>query len=260
MDFIDIHGHYAWGVDDGIPSIEEAAKALKKAKKNHISAIVATPHVVPGTHTSDDLKAILQRIHELELMASHLNIQIYHGCELFLNHDCIHAIHQGLFIPIGNTNYLLAEFDVRKELSSEDEVEDYLYEIAFKGYTPIIAHVERYFRNDIDLERIKEFVNNGYIIQINASSLLGVHGKTVKKNAYKLIDEGLAHIIATDTHRANGHRTPCMQNVYDQLSKDYSEDILKTLMYDNPFHIIHNEPVETIKVKRSFFKRILRRR
>jgi len=260
MEFIDIHGHYAWGVDDGIPTIEEAAKALKAAKKNHITAIVATPHVVPGTHTADDLRAICRRIQELKLMASHLDIQVYQGCELFLNHDCITAIHQDLVIPFENTSYLLAEFDVRKELGSEDEVEDYLYEIEVKGYTPIIAHAERYFKDDIDLDRIEEFINSGYVIQVNASSLLGIHGKTVKKNAYKLIDEGLAHVIATDTHRAEGRRTPCMQEVYDLLSKDYSEKTLKTLMYDNPDHIIHNEPVETIEVKKSFFKKLLRRR
>lgn len=33
MQFIDTHGHYAWGIDDGMPSLEEAKEALKLAKK-----------------------------------------------------------------------------------------------------------------------------------------------------------------------------------------------------------------------------------
>ena len=45
MSFIDIHGHYAWNIDDGMPSYEDARKALELARENRISAIVATPHV-----------------------------------------------------------------------------------------------------------------------------------------------------------------------------------------------------------------------
>ena len=101
--------------------------------------------------------------------------------KLFLNHDYIQAIDHQLLIPIENTSYLLVEFDVRKELGKEYEVEDYLYEIEIKGYKPIIAHAERYFPHGIDLQRIEQWIDNGYVIQVNASSLLGVHGKTVKK-------------------------------------------------------------------------------
>ena len=56
MAFIDIHGHYAWDIDDGMPSLEDAKKALEKAKNNRISTIVATPHVVSGKHTLKDLE------------------------------------------------------------------------------------------------------------------------------------------------------------------------------------------------------------
>lgn len=260
MNFIDIHGHYAWDVDDGIPSKEDALAALKLAKKNHIVGIAATPHVVPGTHFKKEIEDIRSRIKELRVLAKPLGIAVFEGCELFLNHDCIQAIHQGLFIPYEKTSYLLAEFDVRKELGSEDEVEDYLYEIVMKGYKPVVAHVERYFKEDIDIDRVQDFVDNGYVIQVNASSLLGVHGKTVKKNAYKLIDEGLAHVIATDTHRCEGRRTPCMQDVYQELSKKYDDQVLQTLMFENPYHILKNEEVQTIEVKKSFFKKFLKRR
>ena len=58
MAFIDIHGHYAWDIDDGMPSLEDAKKALEKAKNNRISTIVATPHVVSGKHTLKDLEIL----------------------------------------------------------------------------------------------------------------------------------------------------------------------------------------------------------
>ena len=42
MQFIDIHGHYAWDVDDGIPSKEDAIKALEIAKENNITTIAVS--------------------------------------------------------------------------------------------------------------------------------------------------------------------------------------------------------------------------
>ena len=41
MQFIDLHGHYAWDIDDGIPSKEEALAALEIASKNNIITIAA---------------------------------------------------------------------------------------------------------------------------------------------------------------------------------------------------------------------------
>ena len=168
MSFIDIHGHYAWNIDDGIPSYEDARKALELARENRISAIVATPHVTPG----DDLR----------MLATEYNIDILDGCELFLNHDYQKALDQNLFIPIENTQYVLVEFDVRKEIGNEQEVEERLYDVQFKGYTPIIAHVERYFKNGLDIERVNGFIESGCIIQVNATSFLGYHGKQAKNS------------------------------------------------------------------------------
>ena len=260
MQFIDLHGHYAWDIDDGIPSKEEALAALEIASKNNIITIAATPHIIPGSHTREEIEHIKKRIEELKVLASTKHINVYAGCELFLNHDCIEAIHNDMFIPIEGTHYLLAEFDVRKELGSRDEVEDYLYEIEIKGYTPIVAHVERYFKDKLDLERIEEMIDNGYGIQINSSSLLGYHGKHAQKFAYELIDHGLVHVIASDTHRSTGKRIPCLQETFDILSKIYDYTTLKTLMYENPLHILHDEDVDSIEIKKSLFSKLFKRR
>lgn len=258
MQFIDIHGHYAWDIDDGIPSLEDAKIVLELARQNNIITIVATPHIIPEINNISDIKNIKYRIQELKVLAKKFKIDILEGSELFLNHDCIKAIHKQLFIPIEKTNYLLVEFDVRKELGYEEEVEDYLYEIEMVGYTPIIAHIERYFKKEVNIARIQNMINNGYIIQINSSSLLGVHGKTIKKNAYELIDRGLVHIIASDTHSCDGKRIPNLQYLFNILLKKYNYQTLKTLMFDNPQSILKNESVQKINAKQSFLKKLLK--
>ena len=260
MQYIDIHGHYAWGIDDGMPNKDDARKALELAKQQGVDTIVATPHVVPGQHQEKDLLDLKERIKDLKELALSYGIEILEGCELFLNYECIDALDSKIYIPIENTHYLLCEFDVRKQLGRENEVEDFLYEIEMQKLVPVIAHVERYFKDGIDLERVKEFVESGYVIQVNASSLLGVHGKKVMANAYALIDNGLAHVVASDTHRCDGQRCPRFKETFDVLSKKYDYEVVRKLMYDNPLHIIENEDVEDIEVKKSFFKKLFKRR
>ena len=257
MQFIDIHGHYAWNIDDGIRSKEEAMEALQLAKENGIVGIIATPHVVPGTHTQEDVQSFRKRMYELRILAQKYHIGVFEGCELFLNHDYLDALKKNVLIPFENTRYLMVEFDVRKPIGQPYEVEEYLHEITIKGYRPIIAHVERYFRDGMDIERVENWIENGYVIQVNTSSLLGIHGKTIKNNAYQLLENGLVHVIATDTHRSTGHRIPNTRKVYDLLSKKYDYQTLKKLLYKNPIHLLKNEEVESVEIKRSLLSKLL---
>ena len=87
------------------------------------------------------------------------------------------------FYPLANSNYVLCEFNVREKLQDSTQVEDRLYELIIRGYTPIVAHVERYFHTKIDLSRVQDWIDMGCNIQVNRTSLLGDHGRTIQKNA-----------------------------------------------------------------------------
>lgn len=261
MKFIDVHGHYAWDVDDGMPSREDAIKALKKAKENGIVAIVATPHLVCGKHDENHVKMLRERISELADLAKQFDITVFEGCELFLNDEYGYQLQNKLVIPFENTDYLLCEFDVRKKSYSNEEFEDRLYEVNMSGYKTIIAHIERYFKEPIDIDRIQDLVDDGFIIQINSTSILGLHGKTCQENAYTLLRNNLVHLIASDTHRCDGRRSPNLLETYEVLKKEFSEEDLKILFYSNPLAILKRDSVQsTHYVKKRFIDRFLRRR
>lgn len=262
MEFVDIHGHYAWGIDDGIRDLDEARAALQNASKIGVKVIAATPHVISGTHFEKDIQYFKERINELKGEANKVGIEVHQGSELFLNHDAPNAIRNGYFIPYENTKYALCEFDVRRDIpDDEDEVEEYLYALKSHGYTPVVAHVERYFKSKIDIDRVSDWVDMGYIIQVNASSLIGTHGSTVLKNAEALIENNLAMLIASDTHKSEGRRSPnTLVDAYEFVSKKYGEDIAHILLYDNPLHILKNESIERIQTKKAgFFKKLFGR-
>ena len=228
-----------------------AKKALTKAKNQNIKRIVATPHIIPGT--TNDLNLIKQRINDFIKLAKEYGIIGYCGSEVMLNDECLIGLQNDLIIPINNGPYVLVEFNLSRKINGD--CLDYLYEYSLK-HKLVIAHVERYFYKDLDLSMINSWIKQGHIIQVNSSSFLGENGSKIKKNAYKLLEKGLIHVIANDTHRASRHRFPNLHDTYELLSKKYEEKNIRQLMYDNPLAIINGKEVLPVQVKKlSLFKR-----
>ena len=262
MSFVDLHSHVTWNVDDGIENKEDSYTALKMAKQDGIEHLVLTPHYIPGRFKKEDHDEITEVMDECIQYAKGLGIHAYKGCELFLNEDYLDMLDQHLFHSINDTKYLLVEFDVRKDLNENDSAEDKLFEISIKGYVPVIAHVERYFYQKIDLKRIAEWVDMGYVIQVNRTSLLGMNGNSVKQNARKLIESNLVHVVSTDTHRIHGSRIAKMSDVYEYLKKEYGKDNADLLCYVNGMNILQGKEVDEtdISIKESRFSKLFRRR
>lgn len=255
MGFIDLHGHYAWGIDDGIENEINARHALKKAKMQGISEIVATPHIICGKTTHDEVAYMFSRIKELKKISYEYGISIHSGCELMLNENITQTMDENLFIPIEGTKYILCEYDVRKMNSDFVDVFDsYIQEIVYRGYKPIVAHVERYFHEDIDLDYVRYLIELGCVIQVNTTSLLGEGGSIYHRNAMKLLNEQLVHVISTDTHRATGVRSPNMDECYEYLyNQGYQKKYIELLQYDNAKRILNDMPVVFPKFKNKTF-------
>ena len=254
MKHIDIHSHLAWDLDDGISSIEECRKLLEKAKKEQIHEIIATPHLVCGKHTCEDIAFFRKRIEELNALAAKFGIKIHAGSELFINDMLFNQLQNHALLPIENTRYILCEFDVRMKYDLEYElIYDCLYELVLAGYIPVLAHIERYFKHDINITAIKSLVDIGCVIQVNTSSILYPKNTTVKRNITKLLNHDLVHVIATDSHNHTGKRCPNMKECFEVLSKKYNPNQLQILFYKNPLAIISDQKILTTQFKKTKF-------
>lgn len=261
MKTVDLHAHITWNVDDGIQTKEETIQALQMAKNDGITDIVLTPHFIPGRFKQSDFDEITEAINECIQEAKKFDIQAYSGCELFLNEDYLEMIDSKCFHSLNQTNYVLVEFDVRKEMNENNDAEEKLYELILRGYIPVIAHVERYFHGNIDLKRVQEWMNMGCVIQVNRTSLMRKKSMS-NTNAIELIENNLVQIIATDTHSSSGNRICKMSDAYDFIKNEYGEHTADLLCRINAKHILNNEKVENtdIRIKKSLFSKILRRR
>ena len=102
-------------------------------------------------------------------------------------------------LSFGKEKYLLFELSY---FTKPQDLESLIYEIQKAGYTPVLAHPERYtyFHNSFDnYQKLKETTD--VLFQINIVSIANYYSKNIAKVAKKLINEGLVDFIGSDTHQ-----------------------------------------------------------
>ena len=74
------------------------------------------------------------------------------------------------------------------------------FDLQMKDISPIIAHPERYrfIQNNVDI--LKDWIEKGFIIQIDAGSLLGYFDKKTKKIVELIVEKSYFHLIGSDAH------------------------------------------------------------
>ena len=241
--FIDIHSHIAWGIDDGIQTEDDAGQALSDAWKDGILAICSTPHIIPGKTTPDDLQKILQRQKELMEKGRKQGIYVYSGSEVLMNIDFMELLENGIYQTLNESKYLLVEFDLTNDVHYMPYILEYLDALVCRDIIPVIAHVERFFPTGLDMDMIERWSEIGCLFQVNRTSLLGNHGKVIKKNAWKLVKEHRVHMISTDAHSIEGSRIVKLSDVYSLVKKQCSEEYADELFYKIPFKVLNDDEV-----------------
>ena len=132
-------------------------------------------------------------------------------------------------MTFADSKYVLIEFSV----SEQEDVSEAVYEIARMGYSPIIAHVERYpYLTVSDIFEIKDL---GGLIQVNADSIVGKYKRLFKKRIKELFKNDLVDFVASDVHFG---RNNCMQKAREYVGKKYGEEIMNKVFIENAKKIL----------------------
>lgn len=251
---IDIHNHILMDIDDGPQSINAMIDLLNQAKSEGINNIVVTPHHLHPKY-NNNIQLVKEEIKALKQNkdVQKLNINFYAGQEIRITDRIIDDINNGDIEGINNSNYLLLEFP-------SSEVPHYtqrlFYELQTMGYIPIIAHPERNKAIVQNLDLLYELINGGALSQLTTSSLLGNFGSNVRRASLKIIDNNLAHFIASDAHSATTRPFVMTQLFKERKLKSYYEEFENYL--ENGKLLINNEriskqiPTQEYKQKKWF--------
>ncbi|MCM1450275.1 MAG: hypothetical protein NC082_08020 [Clostridiales bacterium] len=195
----DVHCHVVPGIDDGSPSVDYSLTLLRHMEKWGIERVIPTPHVTEDTYENTPATidpaygALVAGAREAGIGIELLTPSAEYRIDSFF----LSCLEKGLVRPLSN-NYLLVENNFMNEPIDLDEV---LFGLSAKGFTPVLAHPERYIYYTGNHNRYKELHNNGVLFQCNLMSFGGYYGKEIMNTAHWLLKNDLVDFIGTDLHR-----------------------------------------------------------
>ena len=189
--FTDWHSHLLYGVDDGVRTLEESLAILGEWDRLGVKGVWCTPHVmedVPNT-----VEGLRQRFGALQ-SAYTGPVELHLGSENMLDALFRKRLERDELLPLSD-GLLLVETSV---YGSPFDLEKLFRDIQKKGYTPLLAHPERY--RYMEKEDYRRYHGMGVCYQLNLLSLGGFYGGVAREKAMELLDRGWYTVAGTDLH------------------------------------------------------------
>lgn len=212
----DIHTHILPGVDDGARSMDMSMSMIDIAYDDGVRQIAATPHWHPVKCTYDHSRLLdvfddfTRRVED-----RYPDMKLSLGREIYYNSDIIEELENGGLYTYENTHYVLVEFSINEDYRY---IFDAVNRIIQAGFTPVLAHVERYMSITENEDRVKQLRRLGVVIQSNASAILGEQGRGIKIFLLRCLKNNWIDIVASDAH-SNGHRAPRLSECYEYVRR-----------------------------------------
>jgi protein-tyrosine phosphatase len=245
MGFVDVHSHILPGFDDGARNLEECLAMVRAAERGGISEMIATPHVdLEGD--SPDLEAVLRVTREVNesLVAEGIELTLHAGAEVRMSAALMKPLQ--LSLPLKDLTlmrggeYLLLDLPMVEFPLPSDEV---FFQLQLAGVTPVLAHPERNRFIHDHFDQLPRLVERGVVLQVNAGSLAGQYGKRIERCGWRVLADGLAHLVATDAHSpANGSLD--LGKVDNLIARRLGEAEARRLLEENPRRLLAGEPLE----------------
>lgn len=193
--FVDIHSHVVPSGDDGVQSVSEGLSLARDAFEHGTRLLYGTPHVSPALPLTEKRERRVRKAFAELRGKARLELRL--GFELtpmpsLLAEDPWRYVLEG-------TEHVLVEIPFVGGADLFLEVGAW---IAQAGLTPVVAHPERTEAVLTNPGLADDLAERGWLLQVNASSLLGRHTPEMEREGWRLIDDALAAIVASDGHRA----------------------------------------------------------
>ncbi len=250
---LDFHNHLIPGVDDGAQDDDESRAALERLRAEGVDALIATPHL-QGSLTANP-ERLARRMAELDegwerfraLAAdAYPEMRVERGTEVMLDSPKLDLSDPR--VRLAGTSFVLVEFPY---MTVPPNSAPAIFDLKMKGWTPIIAHPERYSGLDRRLEGVAEWRRVGGLLQVNAGSLVGRYGEQAQSTAWRLLRRGWVDYLSSDYH-ARGRTA--IAAAREKLEEQGAGEQFRLLTQVNPARILageHPEPVPALRERKK---------
>jgi len=191
---VDIHSHLIPAIDDGSTNMDNSIELILALKELGYKKLITTPHtsdMFPNT-TEIILNGYQALIEELNKREIDIDIDV--ASEYYADEHFEKLLEKKDILTFGDKNYLLFELSY---FTPPHDLEDLIYEITRRGYTPVLAHPERYFYL---YDKYREIKDMGVLFQVNINSTSRFYNKEIQKVSEKLINNSMVDFLGSDTH------------------------------------------------------------
>ena len=233
---IDIHCHILPGLDDGARTMDDAVAMARMAGDDGISTVVATPHHWEEMYapTPQEIRRAVGAVQD-RLADEGIALKLLPGQEVMMAADVPERLRGGDLVTLGDRGeYLLIEVP-RGEIPPGTE--QVILEIMSLGVRPIIAHPEKCGAIRRKPEVLRQLVQHGCLIQMDADSLGGSKLGPTARFASGLLKDGLVHILASDGHSPTD-RPPVISPYLPRAGSIASPQILQDMTVGRPNLIV----------------------
>ncbi|RYG45525.1 MAG: histidinol phosphatase [Chitinophagaceae bacterium] len=194
----DIHSHILPGIDDGSPDVDTSLLLIKRLMALGVRKSIATPHII-GDMYPNNSETISNALSVLRsaLKERKIDFTVEAAAEYMLDGYFFELLQKRVPLLTVKDNLILTEFPYS---TMPDYVERMSFNILTDGYTPILAHPERYGYAHGNYKVYHRWMELGFKLQVNLLSLTGHYGKEVAKAAEYLVKNELVSFVATDLH------------------------------------------------------------
>lgn len=241
---IDLHNHLLPAIDDGAKRLDETLEFLRAARRDGITTVVATPHMKPGVY--DNTRAIILERVALVREAQKGDpeaegVTLLPGAEVYFTADLPQRARAGTLMSVADRGkYLLLELPYQQIPMQVDET---IFQLRLAGLTSIMAHPERVAYYLEDLERVEASVGIGALTQVTGASLTGRFGPKARDFAFAMLDRGLIHVLATDSHDVR-HRPPVLAEAVRVVRERAGEDAARRMIEEIPRAILEGREID----------------
>ncbi|MEO8403089.1 MAG: CpsB/CapC family capsule biosynthesis tyrosine phosphatase [Chitinophagaceae bacterium] len=216
----DMHSHLIPGIDDGAQEMEDSIELVKGLEELGFSKLITTPHILWDIF-KNDVKTITPPYKKLleELKKNKIKIPIQFAAEYFLDDHVDELLEKEIPLLTLKSNLTLIEFSF---VSVPLNLKEKLFDLQIAGYSPILAHPERYTYFLKDRSMYDELKESGYRFQVNLLSLTGYYGKAPQELAQYLIKKKYVDLLGTDLHH--------IRHLQSLQSAPQLTDIIKSLL------------------------------
>lgn len=195
----DMHAHILPGIDDGAKTLDDSIAIIKELQEFGYESLLCTPHVMHDfyNNSTDKITSTLAIV-KAELNRLNIEIEINAAAEYYFDEELTKRVREKDILTFGKEHYLLFEFSYFNE---HQGVFEGITDMIQAGYSPVLAHPERYPYLVDQKEKYNLLRDLGAKFQINLMSLVGHYGESAQHGAEYLIEQNYVDFIGTDIHR-----------------------------------------------------------